>query len=231
MKLIKQFFFLYKIDSSFIIYKKFLFSKVISLFDKIKKIKFKKEHQKFLIKKKISQDWFSHHAYDFHCQLKKFKNKFHYLEIGSFEGNSLMFVLKKFKNCKAVCVDTWQNDKDYNIDFKLVEKYFNYNLFEFRKRFNKFKMNSKKFFSINKRKFDVIYIDGYHDYKTTLHDAINSWKALNINGILIFDDFFWDYYENKKNSSGFAINTFFKKFSNFKIIKINKQVVIKKINN
>ena len=87
MKLIKQLFFLYKIDSSFIIYKKFLISKVIRLFDKIKKIKFKKEHQKFLIKKKISQDWFSHHAYDFHCQLKKFKNKFHYLIVEDISDN------------------------------------------------------------------------------------------------------------------------------------------------
>jgi hypothetical protein len=36
--------------------------------------------------------------------------------------------------------------------------------------------------------FDVIYVDGNHEYRNVLFDGINSWNLLNNGGILIFDD-------------------------------------------
>jgi predicted O-methyltransferase YrrM len=38
-------------------------------------------------------------------------------------------------------------------------------------------------------KYDIIYIDGSHEYKDVLNDANNCWKLLNDDGIMIFDDY------------------------------------------
>lgn len=45
------------------------------------------------------------------------------------------------------------------------------------------------FFKTNKKKFDVIFIDGLHEYKQCQRDCINSLKFLKPNGIIIFHDF------------------------------------------
>jgi hypothetical protein len=37
-------------------------------------------------------------------------------------------------------------------------------------------------------RFDVIYVDGNHEYKEVLHDGILSWNLLKKDGIMIFDD-------------------------------------------
>jgi tRNA G37 N-methylase Trm5 len=51
------------------------------------------------------------------------------------------------------------------------------------------RMTSDNFFKINKKKFDVIFIDGLHTYKQCQKDLINSVKFLNDDGIIIFHDF------------------------------------------
>jgi hypothetical protein len=51
-----------------------------------------------------------------------------------------------------------------------------------------FRMTSDKFFSNNKIKFEVIYIDGLHQYEQCQNDIINSLKFLNDGGIIIIHD-------------------------------------------
>ena len=41
---------------------------------------------------------------------------------------------------------------------------------------------------INSINWDLIYIDGSHDYKVVIKDFENSFKNLNNNGLLIIDD-------------------------------------------
>ena len=47
---------------------------------------------------------------------------------------------------------------------------------------------SDEFFYQNKKKFDVIFIDGLHHYSQCHEDTINSFKCLNKNGYLFFHD-------------------------------------------
>lgn len=51
------------------------------------------------------------------------------------------------------------------------------------------RMTSDNFFKINKKKFDVIFIDGLHEYEQCKKDCLNSIKFLNKNGIILFHDF------------------------------------------
>ena len=52
-----------------------------------------------------------------------------------------------------------------------------------------FKTTSDEFFSNNKKKFDVIFIDGLHEYLQCQKDTINALNCLNENGYIFFHDF------------------------------------------
>ena len=77
---------------------------------------------------------------------KNFK-KFSYLEIGSWEGNSAMFVLKNFNTKSVTCVDSWDLNDDTHKDKQLENfKNFQSNLVEFKDRFLFYKNTSDEFF-------------------------------------------------------------------------------------
>lgn len=51
-----------------------------------------------------------------------------------------------------------------------------------------YKMTSDEFFKINKKKFDIIFIDGLHESKQVEKDIKNSLRFLNKNGYIICHD-------------------------------------------
>ena len=211
----------------------FIIQKFVNLFFKYKIIKFKKEHQFFLRGKKISSDYFSMNAFNFYNYLKKLKDNFKYLEIGSFEGNSAIFIAKKFKDSKIYCVDTWMGHEQYYIDknFNEIEKNFDFNIKNF-SNIVKIKNKSDIFFSENKDlKFDVIYIDGDHHYDQVLLDCQNAWTLLKRDGIFICDDYIWSYFDDIKKNPCYAINTFLKEIKNkYKILQVSKsQIFLRKL--
>jgi len=222
---------------------------IIISFIKTKLYNFATYQEKKVIKKlfynniknyKITQDWFSPNSFHFYKEINKYKNIFNYLEIGSFEGLSALFVLKNFKKSTVHCVDKWNLNFNYaphekkiirqlNLDFKKAEENFDYNLYKFKNRYKKFKMESKNFFKQNSKRFDIIYLDVSQSYSTFKNDIVKSWKFLKKNGLLIVDDIFWNE-ENKKYIQAlyeFLINT----SPNYKILRTtNSQCFIKKNN-
>ena len=209
----------------------FIFSKVKNLFIKKKKKKFKKENQEFLKKKYITTDYFSSNSFYFYKILEKIKN-LKYLEIGAFEGNSSMFVARKFKTSKVYCVDNWEGKEEYyKIDFNKIENNFDFNTHEY-KNITKIKKNSDNFFLENNIKFSVIYIDGYHKATQVFKDFQNSWKSLLPNGIIIFDDYIWQFFEDIKDNPCYGINQFLKTIKNeYDVLLVsNSQLFIKKKN-
>lgn len=50
------------------------------------------------------------------------------------------------------------------------------------------RMTSDEFFSINKNMFDVVFVDGLHEYSQVTRDVNNSLKVLNEHGIIIIHD-------------------------------------------
>jgi len=51
------------------------------------------------------------------------------------------------------------------------------------------RMTSDEFFKENKKMFDVIFIDGLHEYTQVRKDALNALNVLNEGGWIIFHDF------------------------------------------
>ena len=224
--------FLYKSSATLNLILIFLISKFKDFFVKRKIINLKKNHQNSIKNKKITYDYFSSHAYNFYFYLKNLDPYFEYLEVGSYEGNSAIFIANNFDKANIYCVDSWKKTNEYKHqnNFSDVEKNFDENTFNY-KNINKIKMNSNDFFLNNKKKFDVIYIDGYHHASQVYEDCNNAWRNLKENGYLICDDYIWNFYENIRENPCYAINKFLREINGyFKVEKIsNSQIFLKKI--
>lgn len=78
--------------------------------------------------------------------------------------------------------------------------------------------------------YDFIYIDGSHLAKDVLVDAVLSWELLNIDGILIFDDYQWR--DGNYCSPKPAIDGFLSSYkSMYTILHAGYQLHIRKIAN
>ena len=151
------------------------------------------------------------------------------LEIGSFEGYSVNVFNKIFSRPEIYCVDPWIPYSEHpNLNFNQIEKNFDTNTVNL--NIKKFKMFSSDFFKNNNKNFDLIYIDGSHMSDDVFFDAVESFKILNKNGILLFDDFFGHLkFDNNQPIDGVArflntINT-----NSLKLIFINSQIAFLKI--
>lgn len=227
----KKIIFLIKNKSKINIIMIFLIQKFLNIFIKKKIKSFKKRNQIFLKNKRITNDYFSMHSYNFFKYLNFLEGNFNYLEIGTYEGNSAMFVANTFPKSKVYCVDNWNKTEEYgDQNFDIVEKNFDYNTSSFN-NILKFKNNSDDFFKKNNTLFEVIYIDGYHKDFQVLKDCRNAWKILKKNGLLICDDYIWNFYENIKENPCYSINKFIDEIKNEnKVLEVSKsQIFIKKL--
>ena len=228
----------YQIDkkASFGVFYQFFLDRLKHPFVKTRKKKLKKIHQNYLQTKKTTTDYFSINAYYWDLIINKNFKEFSYLEIGSWEGNSALYILENFETKKVVCVDIWDLYEDtYKEEHLKRFLNFKFNLDQFKKKFSFFKSTSDTYFDNNNEKFDLIYIDGWHEAPQVYKDICNSWNFLNNDGIIICDDYFYGDIKSNldKNLPAYAINKFISQ--NKKKIKIicvnNNQIFFKKISN
>ena len=102
----KKIIFLIKNKSKINIIMIFLIQKFFNIFIKIKIKFFKKKNQIFLKNKRITNDYFSMHSYNFFKYLNFLDGNFNYLEIGTYEGNSAMFVANTFPKVRFIVLIT-----------------------------------------------------------------------------------------------------------------------------
>ena len=206
------------------------------------KRKFAKDKKNFIQvmteKLNLSNDWFSNNITTWAAVFKNnnfSNNNPEIIEIGSYEGCSAVFFLNYFENSKITCIETFKgSDEHSKIDFKVVKKNFFSNTRQFNHRISLYEGTSKSYFnSINKKKkYDLIYIDGSHHYNDVLNDANNSFKFLNKNGIIIFDDFLKKYYKDLERDPILAILEFiYKHKKDINIINVGYQMIVKKLTN
>ena len=90
--------------------------------------------------------------------LKKLPKNFKYLEIGSYEGNSALYVSTNFPHGNVTCVDLWEGVEEYKgKDFNIIERNFDANLKSLSNN-NKIKSTSDDFFIKNTITYNFIYI-------------------------------------------------------------------------
>ena len=145
--------------------------------------------------------------------------------------------ISKFKNCKYLEIGVDDNDVFNSVPLSLENKYGVDPI-----KGGNFRMTSDDFFKKNSQiKFDVIFIDGLHEYQQCQRDCLNSIKSLNENGIILFHDFLprSTFEENvpRKQSSWtgdvwkVAVELANSKNAQFKIINIDMGIGVLKIKN
>jgi len=168
-----------------------------------------------------------------------YQDSLNILEIGSWEGVSASFLMRRFPESQLTCVDTWkgsdelQSDNEETIEFlNLIEKNFNNNLSQFSDRLNKIKMSSNDYFQsveISGQYFDIIYVDGSHFADDVLMDVLQAWKRLKAGGIMICDDFMWQFYKNPYHNPARALISFYNlKCEELEIVDVYDQIVFVK---
>jgi len=152
-------------------YLKFIHKKIILEFNKkIKKLSF-------------TQNYFKHNPpiwFEIFKKNKLLKKKIDILEIGSFEGMSLVYFKETLNINKFYAVDIQKN----KLFLRNTKSYRNIKYLN---------TSSDLFFKKNyNKKFDIIYVDGSHYYNDVYKDLVNSDKTLKDKGILIIDDLLLD---------------------------------------
>ena len=167
----------------------------------------------------------------------KLKNKEAvYLEIGCFEGRSSVFILEQLNNTFCFFVDPFEEYDEMTHstqqkDFESTFENFSNNLKRFDGRYEIHKSTSDLFFKkLNpSQKFDLVYVDGSHLGEDVYRDATNVNKHLKSNGFIIFDDFFWFWYEDLEDNPFFGITKFlFENKDKYKIVYIGDQLILRK---
>jgi len=222
---------LFKLKNFIIIIRSRLLKKKIKLKYKNRK----KNFEKNIESKNFTEKWFLNNIEIFCYYLPEDLTKsFSYLEIGSYEGLSTLNILLNYSNSKVTAIDLWSqsniNSESLDVNFNEVEKRFDENLKDY--KFNKIKKDSVIALRelLNKNVyFDLIYIDGSHNGEDILSDAIESYKLLNIGGIIIFDDVV-----NANQNISIQSYKGFEKFceiykKNLKILYLKNIAVVKKI--
>ena len=172
---------------------------------------------------------------------KKFDRSF--LEIGSFEGRSMVWIAGNMMNPSDVlhCIDTWEGGEEHSEeDMAAVEARFDHNR-------NLVHLNHDV--DVHKHKgtstqhlahwlvedpkdhptFDFIYIDGSHVAKDVLTDACMAWPLLKQGGIMVFDDYMWGEPRDILHRPKIAIDAFTNIFGETaEIIHVGYQLVVRK---
>lgn len=136
------------------------------------------------------------------------------LEIGSFEGRSLLHWSRLFPNAEFVCIDAWEQTDEFTA--------LGINVVNARKVFRRVEESITQYVRViqedsrlglaeqcwSDMQFDFVYIDGSHYADDTLRDALNVAPFVSVGGHIVFDDYQWNKRPINKENPKLAIDVF-----------------------
>lgn len=156
------------------------------------------------------------------------------LEIGSYEGRSANWIAENLltrENCNLICVDPFTGSMEHNISGDALLDRFLSNI-EGVECIEVCHSTSNNYFALvddRTRPFDLIYIDGSHTAEDVLQDGLNAWRVLKNGGVLIFDDFAWDLYEQERFLPRAGIHAFCEVYrTQFRALHAGHQFILEK---
>ncbi|MBP6994044.1 class I SAM-dependent methyltransferase [Candidatus Woesebacteria bacterium] len=185
-------------------------------------------------------DWFSPTIDEWDETLANYQSKpsLAFLEIGSFEGRSAIWLLENIltdPTSHLTCIDTWGGSAEHQnttLDFAQVERNFDDNIRISGKSTQVKKIKGRSAVELRKLAFgsyDFIYIDASHKAYNVLEDAVLSWRLLKIGGIMIFDDYVWEPQYAEIDSPKLAVDSFIQCYRNrLEIVRKGMQMTIRK---
>jgi predicted O-methyltransferase YrrM len=201
------------------------------------------------MKYEFSENWFTPN--DFAPALDLDTNKdTHILEIGSYEGRSTVWFIEnliKTPESTITCIDPWQeyiqhstSESTYHPSDKRdsIFNRFKSNILKTGKDGNVivkrgFSYDILKQLALDKKRYDVIFIDGNHTARFVLEDSVLSYSLLNTNGYIVWDDYTWTnpYVESTPQvTPKLGVDSFINCYKDhLKIVHKGNKVVVKKI--
>lgn len=170
----------------------------------------------------------------------------HLLEIGSYEGQSAIWLLENIcthPDCTLTTIDPFESSPTWEIrpeKFE-IESRFRQNIaltggmdqveIIKAKSFNTLiEWNNMKIHSQPSRAFDFVYIDGAHEADAVLRDAILVWPLLKTNGIIIFNEYQVTRFKEPYNNPSTGIEAFIAIHKwEIEILNTNYQLTIRKV--
>lgn len=151
-----------------------------------------------------------------------------WLELGSYEGRSAAWVLDNVirdSSDELICVDKWCIPES--------EIRFDANIGTRATKLTKDCSQALLDFMAAGRQFDVIYIDGDHDGRVALENAVLAWRVLKNHGLLIFDDYHFRsllIHSYGRIDTNRGIDAFLSAYYlNLRVLYHNWQVIIEKL--
>ncbi len=178
----------------------------------------------------FSKDWFTMRIPKWREMLKPFQGQpnIHYLEIGVFEGRSAIWMLENIlthPTSKITCLDVFSQKN-------LYEKFMsNLSLSGLLDKTTIIKGRSQiTLRTLPLDSYDIVYIDGSHTAPDVLADAVLSWSLLKKGGVMIFDDYLWEWDRPPQERPKIAIEAFLRIHKN-ELQKLHQgyQIIVKKI--
>lgn len=135
----------------------------------------------------FTSDWHSMHIPNWQEHLGEFDGRpVRCLEIGSHEGRSAVWFaqhLLSHPSATLTCIDPWPSpDAESRFDANIAET-------GRAPQVRKLKVDSWQALAALQSGFDLIYVDGNHEGRHVLEDAIWAIRLLKVGGLLIFDDY------------------------------------------
>jgi predicted O-methyltransferase YrrM len=190
---------------------------------------------------KFTTDWFTGQSYYWKDMMKMIPNKKDFLEIGSFEGRSTVWLIENgIDNGGSItCIDTWSGSEEHStLNMNDTEANFDYNISLAKKQFlNKNVIKNKNYSHLglanlidNKKEFDFIYIDGSHTSWDTMTDSCMAFKMLRKDGVMVFDDYLWNDIKDIMHRPKTAIDYFTLMYNEqIQVIFLGYQLAIQRI--
>jgi len=165
--------------------------------------------------------------------------KRNFLEIGSFEGRSSVWIAENMMQDgdHLRCIDTWEGGEEHGEEnMSEVEERFRANLIVATQKVPERLIFQSKGTSVarlaqlqGKTMFDFIYIDGSHKAPDVLTDACMAWPLLKLEGLMVFDDYMWGNPRDALHRPKIAIDAFTNIFGETaEIVHVGYQLVVRK---
>jgi predicted O-methyltransferase YrrM len=179
----------------------------------------------------FTTDWFTHNIDHWQAAVKPPTRPIRQaLELGVFEGRSVCWMLDHLDVEHITAVDWWDHEWLEHRGHHNTEAIFDANIAPYGERVTKVKASTFDFLKANTDTFDLIYIDGGHQGKTVITDAVLAHHALRPNGLLIFDDYGQDKDPKRIDRARGAIDHFMELFADhYEPIHVGYQVMLRKL--
>lgn len=177
----------------------------------------------------FTADWFSEHIPIWEREvLPRMTRRPAYLEIGSFEGRSLLWMLDHVPDLQATSIDPQLIDGDASWNRLTTNVGTRARLFRETNRIGLVKLICPSL-SLQIEKYDAIYIDGSHWTDDVLFDSVLSWSLLKIGGVMIWDDYEWTFGREEREHPKPAVDAFLACYRGcYKILHTGYQVLVEK---